>query len=126
MTSQNPTEHQTLTELMAGDELLTLADTADRTGIPVTRVGDLVNAHKLAAYRIDGKLRVPALLLDDDGSVNKFASGAITVLADGGYDDESILRYLFTEDDSLPGRPIDALQGHNAREVVRRAQALAF
>ena len=26
----------------------------------------------------------------------------------------------------LPGRPVDALHGHGAREVIRRAQAMAF
>ena len=36
------------------------------------------------------------------------------------------MRWLFTFDDSLPGMPIEALHGHGAREVVRRAQAMAF
>lgn len=126
VTSQNSTESTSLVQLLQDDELITLAEAADRIGIPVTRVSDLVGAHKLAAVKMDGKLHVPALLLNDDGSVNKFAASAITVLADGGYDDEAILRYFFTDDDTLPGRPIDALHGHGAREVIRRAQAMAF
>lgn len=126
VTSQNSTESTSLVQLLQDDELITLAEAADRIGIPVTRVSDLVGAHKLAAVKMDGKLHVPALLLNDDGSVNKFAASAITVLADGGYDDEAILRYFFTADDTLPGRPIDALHGHGAREVIRRAQAMAF
>ena len=48
------------------------------------------------------------------------------MLADGGYNDEEILAFLYTEDDTLPGRPIDALHGQKAREVIRRAQAMAF
>lgn len=52
--------------------------------------------------------------------------GVIALLSDGGYNDREILEYLFTPDDSLPGRPIDALHGHLAREVMRRAQAMAF
>ena len=48
------------------------------------------------------------------------------MLYDGGFTEEEILAYLFTPDDSLPGRPIDALHGHGAREVIRRAQAMAF
>lgn len=126
MTSQKPTENTPLREILAAEELLTLAEAAERMDIPVTRVSDLLGAHKLAAYRLDGALRVPALLLEEDGSVNKYASGAITVLVDGGFDDEEILRYFFTSDDTLPGRPIDALHGHGAREVIRRAQAMAF
>ena len=36
------------------------------------------------------------------------------------------MRWLFTEDPSLPGTPVDALTGNRSREVHRRAQALAF
>lgn len=126
VTSRNDASRPSLAELTAGEEMLTLAELAQRLDIPVTRVGDLLSAHKLAAAVIDGKRRVPALLLDDDGSINKYGAGAITVLVDGGYDDDEILTYLFTEDESLPGRPIDQLHGHGAREVIRRAQAMAF
>lgn len=115
-----------LAELLADDHMLTLAQVADLMDIPVTRVGDLLSDHKLAAVKIDRKLHVPALLLDDDGTVNKYASSTITVLIDGGYNDEEILTYLFTPDETLPGRPVDALHGHGAREVIRRAQAMAF
>ena len=72
-----------------------------------------------------GVVVVPAVFLDDD-EVVRFLPGLIAVLRDGGYRDEEILRWLFTEDDSLPGRPADALHGHRAREVMRRAQAMAF
>jgi hypothetical protein len=50
----------------------------------------------------------------------------LTVLHDGGYDDRQILRWLFTDDDTLPGRPIDALRENRGAEVKRRAQAMAF
>ena len=75
--------------------------------------------------RKDGKKYIPAVLFSD-GEMSKFITGAITVLYDGGFTEEEILAYLFTPDDSLPGRPIDALHGHGAREVIRRAQAMAF
>jgi len=52
--------------------------------------------------------------------------GVLTVLHDGGYDDHAALTWLFTEDESLPGRPIDALRENRGAEVKRRAQALAF
>jgi len=48
------------------------------------------------------------------------------VLHDGGYEDEQALRWLFTPDDTLPGRPIDALRENRGTEVKRRAQAMAF
>jgi hypothetical protein len=50
----------------------------------------------------------------------------LTVLHDGGYDDREALAWLFTADDSLPGRPIDALRENRGTEVKRRAQAMAF
>ena len=76
-------------------------------------------------FKRDGKKFIPARLLGEDG-LSKFVSGAITVLSDGGFDDEEILSFLFTEDETLPGRPVDALHGQKAREVIRRAQAMAF
>ena len=64
--------------------------------------------------------------LNDDDEVVRFLPGLVSVLRDGGYQDDEILRWLFEADESLPGRPADALHGHRAREVVRRAQAMAF
>jgi Rv2175c C-terminal domain of unknown function len=62
----------------------------------------------------------------------------LMVLHDGGYHDTEIVRWLFTPDPSLTvtrdgtrdaicnARPVDALHAHQAREVVRRAQAMAY
>jgi hypothetical protein len=36
------------------------------------------------------------------------------------------MRWLFTADESLPGTPIQAIAEHRAKEVNRRAQALAY
>lgn len=118
-------QQPTLDELLEGEELLALPDVAEILGVPVTKVHDIVNSGKLAVYRKDGVRYIPASLLGD-GELSKFVGGAITVLADGGYDPDEILHFLYTPDDSLPGRPIDALHGHGAREVIRRAQAMAF
>lgn len=119
------TSPQNLDQLLEGEELLAFPDVAEMLGVPVTKVHDIVNAGKLVVYRTGGVNYIPALLFDD-GEQSKFIAGAITVLADGGFAPEEILAYLFTEDESLPGRPIDALHGHGAREVIRRAQAMAF
>ncbi|WP_291314251.1 Rv2175c family DNA-binding protein [Corynebacterium sp. UBA2622] len=115
-----------LDALLAGEKLLSLPEVAEYLDVPVTRVHDLVGARKLLVYKRGGTKYVPKLLLGDDGGLSKFVSGAITVLHDGGFGDEEILTYLYTPDDSLPGRPIDALHGHGAREVIRRAQAMGF
>ena len=45
---------------------------------------------------------------------------------DAGYDDEAALRWIFTDDPSLPGTPAQALTDNRMKEVHRRAQALAF
>lgn len=119
------TSQQNLDALLANEELLPFPDVAEILGVPVTKVHDIVGAGKLVVYRKDGVNTIPAALLDD-GELSKFVGGAITVLSDGGFEPAEILHFLFTEDESLPGRPIDALHGHGAREVIRRAQAMAF
>ena len=50
----------------------------------------------------------------------------LTVLHDAGYDDEQALRWLLTEDDAIPGRPVDAMAEGRDTAVKRRAQVLAF
>lgn len=114
-----------LEQLLIDEALLPFPDAAEALGVPVTKVHDYVQARKLVVYKRDGKKFIPARLIGDDG-LNKFVSGAVTVLSDGGFDDEEILSFLFTPDESLPGRPVDALHGQKAREVIRRAQAMAF
>nr|WP_042409631.1 Rv2175c family DNA-binding protein [Corynebacterium jeddahense] len=114
-----------LEQLLSDETLLALPDAAEALGVPVTKVHDYVGARKLVVYVKDGKKFIPERLLGEDG-LSKFVSGAITVLSDGGFDDNEILAFLFTPDDSLPGRPVDALHGQKAREVIRRAQAMAF
>ncbi|MGH3026106.1 MAG: Rv2175c family DNA-binding protein, partial [Gaiellaceae bacterium] len=59
-----------------------------------------------------------------DGAVVKGLSGTLTLLADHGLTEEESLEWLFTPDESLPGRPIDALRGDRGREVRRRAQVI--
>jgi hypothetical protein len=112
--------------LPADVEMINLPEVSERLGIPVTRVHDLLREGALLAVRRAGVVVVPAVFLDQNDEVARFLPGLVSVLRDGGYRDDEILRWLFTEDDSLPGRPADALHGHRAREVVRRAQAMAF
>ena len=115
-----------LNSLLAGEELLSMQQVADKLGLPITRAYDLLQDRKFIVGDSPEGKRVPLAFFNDKGSIAKHVTGVITVLSDGGYDDEEILRHLFTADDSLPGRPIDALHGHLAREVIRRAQASAF
>ncbi len=106
-------------------EWLTVPEVAERFGVLVTKVHQLLGEGSLLGLRRDGVLRIPAGFVQG-AAVVKGLPGVVTVLRDGGYDDEAAIRWLHTPDDSLPGTPVDALQGDRRREVTRRAQALAF
>lgn len=73
-----------------------------------------------------GVFQVPELFLDADSMPLKHLRGTLTTLLDAGFEDEAAIVWLFTPDESLPGRPIDLLQAGNKGEVRRRAQALAL
>ena len=109
------------------EEWLDWAQAADRLGVSVSKVRQLIREHQLAAVvpAPGAGQKVPAALLQD-GVVVKGVPGVLTVLHDGGYDDRWALTWLFTADDTLPGRPIDALRENRGAEVKRRAQAMAF
>ncbi|WP_308283020.1 Rv2175c family DNA-binding protein [Pseudonocardia nigra] len=104
---------------------LPVAEVAQLLSLPVSRVHQLVRDGQLLSFRRDGGVVVPAEFFVDSEIV-KGLSGTITVLRDGGYSDPDILRWLFAEDDSLPGTPLDSLRAGRHREVKRRAQAMAF
>ena len=104
---------------------LTLPDVAERMDLSIVKVHQLIREGSLIAVRRNGVQRVPAELVAND-IVLKHLPGILTLLRDAGYNDEETLRWLYTPDDSLPGLPAVALGGDLAREVKRRAQALAF
>src|SRR5262249_48777403 len=98
---------------------------ADRLGLPVTRVHQMLRDGQLLGMRRDGTVVVPAEFLSGPAIV-KGLTGTITLLRDASYTPEEILRWLFTAEDSLPGTPIGALRSDRGREVKRRAQAMGF
>jgi hypothetical protein len=104
-------------------ELLSLTDAAQRMGVGISGVKQLVKEHKLLAIRTDDGVAVPAEVLDGELPV-KHLSGVLTLLHDAGYSPEEAYAWLTTADDSLPGTPLQALHENRATEVKRRAQAL--
>lgn len=96
-------------------------------GVSVSKVRQLIREHQLAAAVPVSQAgqKVPADLIRE-GEVVKGVPGVLTVLHDARYDDREAIAWLFTPDDSLPGRPIDALRENRGSEVKRRAQALGF
>lgn len=120
--TENPDD---LTELIA--EWLDWSQASDRLHVSVSKVRQLIRENQLAAAVPDpgAGQQIPAELIMD-GEIVKGVSGVCTVLHDTGFDDRAILRWLFTADDTLPGRPIDALRENRGSEVKRRAQAMGF
>ncbi len=108
-------------------EWLPLPDAAEQLGVDVSRVRRLVQDRFLVAVRRGDPpvLRVPAALIHD-GQVLTDLPGTLTVLLDAGYDAEEALGWLLTDDDTLPGSPLEALRAGRKTEIRRRAQALAF
>lgn len=108
-------------------EWLDWSEAGDRLGVSVSKVRQLIREHQLAAAvpAPGAGQKVPAALIMD-GVIVKGVPGVLTVLHDGGYDDREALAWLFTADDTIPGRPIDALRENRGSEVKRRAQAMAF
>lgn len=134
-----------MSSIPAGDDILDpdeptygLFDVAKLLGVPVTKVHQQLRVGHLVAIRRAGDVVVPRVLFTESGHVVKGLSGLLMVLHDGGYRDTEIVRWLFTPDPSLTvtrdgtrdaisnARPVDALHAHQAREVLRRAQAMAY
>ena len=109
------------------DDWLDWSEAGKALGVSVSKVRQLIREHQLAAAvpSPGAGQQVPAELILD-GEIVKGVPGLLVVLHDGGYDDRAILRWLFTADETLPGRPIDALRENRGSEVKRRAQAMAF
>lgn len=121
-----------------GEAVYDLPAVATLLGVPLTKVQQQLREGHLIGVRRDGAIMVPTAFFDDTGHVVKSLPGLLVVLHDGGYRDTEIVRWLFTPDPSLTisrdgateaqanARPVDALHSHQAREVVRRAQAMAY
>jgi hypothetical protein len=130
--AERVTENSTRSAPAEPTTWLTVPEVGERLGLGVSRVHQLFRDGNLLAVRRDGVLRVPADLIvaptdtAPDGAVVKHLSGVITLLRDARYSDEEIIAWLYTADDSLPGRPVDALRANRGTEVKRRAQAAGF
>ena len=129
----------------AGDDVLDpdeptydLSRVAELLGVPVSKVQQQLREGHLVAVRRAGGVVIPQVFFTNTGEVVKSLPGLLTILHDGGYHETEIVRWLFTPDSSLTirrdgtpdaisnGRPVDALHAHQAREIVRRAQAMAY
>ena len=93
----------------------------------VTRVHRLMDdGSLLEVRRPEDRVRVvPAEFMDGSHPLDSL-KGTVGVLRDAAFTDAQAIRWLVTADESLPGRPIDALRRGQKTEVRRRAQALGW
>ncbi|HVW45396.1 MAG TPA: Rv2175c family DNA-binding protein [Amycolatopsis sp.] len=103
-----------------------LAEVSKALGLPVNKVRQMLRDGQLLAVKRDRDLYVPADFLAGASPVKGLA-GLLTLLTDAGFTRTEMLRWLYSEDESLPGTtPINALRTNHGTEVKRRAQAMAF
>lgn len=113
-----------MNEHVQATEWLTIPDLVDQLGLGVSRVRRLIEDRHLAAKRIDGVLKVPAVFLRDGEPLPELR-GTLVVLADNGFGEEDAVDWLLEEEESLGTAPIEALRSGRKAEVRRVAQALA-
>jgi hypothetical protein len=122
-TTNDPNTLDAETDALVG-EWLTLPDVAERFGVQVTRIRQLLRDNQLLAVRRgeNNSLQVPAAFLDGNHTV-KGLTGTLTLLRDAKFTEAEAIKWLFTPDDTLPGTPAQALAENRGTEVRRRAQA---
>jgi hypothetical protein len=111
--------------LPADVDVLSVSQVSSRMGFSNSKVLNMITDHNLLAVRRDGQVAIPELFFDGSDIVKHF-KGLIKVLLDGGFSRDEIMRWMFTVQDDLGITPAEALHGHQAREMIRRAQAQAF
>jgi hypothetical protein len=114
-----------LVELSA--EWLTIGDLAVRLEQRPSRIRDMIRERRLVVVEVGDppKPSVPTEFIRD-GELIKGLSGALTVLADAGYSPEQAVAWLLTENELLPGRPVDFMAAGRHTAVKRLALTLAF
>lgn len=127
VTTPDPQPHDALETLVG--EWLTVPDVAERLGLSLSAVRQLVADREVLSARIGPRrvVAIPAKFFDEAGPRPELR-GTFTVLADGRLSDDEIIEWLFTPDPTLPveGGPIDTLIAGHKAEVRRRAQELAL
>lgn len=107
-------------------DLLTFPVIADALSVPVNRIHQYVRDGHLVAVRNDSGARcVPADFVQD-GALVKSLHAVITMLRDARFEDAEIVDWMFREDDTLSGCPIEALRANRSSDVKRLAQVAGY
>ena len=107
---------------------LAVPDIMELTGASLAEVKTWLQERDIVGARRgpNRALYVPASFFTPEGPLPALR-GTITVLADGGYNDEEIVAWLLEPDDTLKGgSPIGDLRTGSKTEVRRRAQEMAL
>ncbi|MGJ0204849.1 Rv2175c family DNA-binding protein [Leucobacter sp. gxy201] len=106
-------------------EYLTIPDLVELFELNQSKVRRLLEDHHLAAVRVDGVLKVPALFVKD-GEPLASLRGTLLALHDAGFSSDEAVAWLLAPNDELDGRPVDLLRAGNKSAVRRATQSLAF
>lgn len=105
---------------------MTLEEVAEELSIAPSQVRRMLRDRDLVGVR-RGKpvqLHVPRDFVQPE--LLPALSGTVTVLLDSGFSEAEVIRWLFSEQDGLPGTPVSQLRAGHKTEIRRRAQSLAF
>ncbi|NMD57727.1 MULTISPECIES: Rv2175c family DNA-binding protein [Tsukamurella] len=115
--------------LPEGTATYSVSTVAKGLGVSQSKVLQLLRDRQLIAVRRGGDFHIPRLFFGEvDGrfSIAKHFAGLLVVLRDGGFHDDEILRWLFEPQEDLGECPAELLHTDSAREMIRRAQSMAF
>ncbi|HWK91116.1 MAG TPA: Rv2175c family DNA-binding protein [Luteimicrobium sp.] len=130
MTEQQPEQASTVPSTPDDAAWLTLPDVADRLGLDVIRVRQLLRERKLVAVRRGERnvLHVPAaFLIEHEGRLQPIPAlhGTVVLLDDARFTDDEIVEWLFAPEETLNGlSPVEALRQGQRAAVRRVAQGL--
>jgi hypothetical protein len=108
-------------------EWLNMGALAERLDELPSRIRDMVRERRLLFIDV-GEPPVASVPVEfvHDGHLIKGLAGALTVLTDAGYKPAEAVRWLLTDNDALPGRPVDLMAAGRHTAVKRLALTLAF
>ncbi len=105
-------------------EWLTIPELVEILGEPQGRVRRLIAEQYLVSSRRMGPVTVPSLFIVD-GRPLASLRGTVIALHDAGFDDEELIDWLLTPEETMGRAPIEALLAGHKSEVRRIARALA-
>ena len=103
---------------------LTIPDLVEVLDETPGRVRRLLDEHYLIGSRRNGVFAVPAIFIVEGRPLSSLR-GTVMALQDVGFDDDEVIDWLMTEEESLGRTPIAALLDGHKSAVRRIARTLA-